>query len=162
RHFGMMPTHVDSHMGTLFSEPRYFEGYTRVAKELGIVPMLMGPSPETNAQAKALGLDYPPLAERLRSQGYLLLDRLITGANPSGSAERKKKNSRPRTGPHGNRSPGGLKRPAGWNRCSPICGTMKRADPPRQVIRPLLVASVAGMVSRRPGEGVRRGRAGVA
>src|SRR5262249_29763431 len=87
-HFGLKPAHVDSPLGTLFAEPRYFECYTRVAKELGVVPMLMEPSPEINAQAKALGLDYPPLAERLRSQGYLLLDRLITGANASGYEER--------------------------------------------------------------------------
>jgi predicted glycoside hydrolase/deacetylase ChbG (UPF0249 family) len=90
RQFGMKPTHVDSHMGTLFSDARFFEAYTRVAKETGLLPMLMEPSPEINLQAKALGLDYPPLAEKLRSQGFLLLDRLITGATVSGYEARKK------------------------------------------------------------------------
>lgn len=89
RKFGMKPTHVDSHMGTLFSDPRFFEVYTRVGKETGLLPMLMEPGPEINAEAKELGLDYPPLAEKLRAQGFVLLDRLITGAKTSGYAERK-------------------------------------------------------------------------
>jgi predicted glycoside hydrolase/deacetylase ChbG (UPF0249 family) len=90
RQFGMKPTHVDSHMGTLFADARFFEAYTRVAKETGLLPMLMEPSPEINLQAKALGLDYPPLAEKLRGQGFLLLDRLITGATANGYEARKK------------------------------------------------------------------------
>jgi len=90
RKFGLKPTHVDSHMGTLFADPRFFEVYTRIGKESGLLPMLMEPSPEINLQAKALGLDYPPLAEKLRAQGFVLLDRLITGATTSGYEERKK------------------------------------------------------------------------
>ncbi|HEU4751508.1 MAG TPA: ChbG/HpnK family deacetylase, partial [Armatimonadota bacterium] len=90
RQFGMKPTHVDSHMGTLFSAPRYFEAYTRVSKEFGILPMLMEPSPEINLEAKALGLDYEPLAQKLRDQKFLLLNALITGATAGGYEARKK------------------------------------------------------------------------
>jgi chitin disaccharide deacetylase len=65
RRFGMKPTHVDSHMGTLFADPRFFEIYTRVAKETGIIPMLPGPTPEILEEAK----------------GFLILDRLVTTLN---------------------------------------------------------------------------------
>jgi predicted glycoside hydrolase/deacetylase ChbG (UPF0249 family) len=90
RHFGLKPTHVDSHMGTLFSDPGLFEVYVRVSRELGLLPMLMEPTPDILAQAKELGLDYPPLVERLRGQGYLFLTRLITGATVQGYEARKR------------------------------------------------------------------------
>jgi predicted glycoside hydrolase/deacetylase ChbG (UPF0249 family) len=79
RQFGIKPTHVDSHMGTLFADPKYFEAYTRVAKDLNVMPMIPAPSLEINLQAAAMGLNYPPLAEKLKSQGYPLLGRLVTG-----------------------------------------------------------------------------------
>jgi predicted glycoside hydrolase/deacetylase ChbG (UPF0249 family) len=75
--FGMKPTHVDSHMGTLFADAGFFEVYTRVAKETGFMPMLPAPSPEINAQAALLGLDYPAVSGKLRSSGFMLLDRLV-------------------------------------------------------------------------------------
>ena len=90
RKFGMKPTHVDSHMGTLFADPRFFEAYVRVAKEQKVLPMLMEASPEIDAQAKALGLDYPPLAAKLRADGFPLLTRLITGADGRTYEERKR------------------------------------------------------------------------
>lgn len=91
RQFGMKPTHLDSHMGTLFADARYFDVYVRVAKEVGIVPMLMAPAPEIVLQAKLLGLDYLPLYEKLKGQGYLFLDRLDTGLKADTYEERKTK-----------------------------------------------------------------------
>ena len=79
RHFGMNPTHVDSHMGTLFANPRFFEVYTRVAREEKVLPMLMEPSPETLASARRAGVEYGPLAAKLRGAGFVLLNRLSTG-----------------------------------------------------------------------------------
>ncbi len=79
RQFGMKPTHVDSHMGTLFAHPPFFEVYTRVAQEVGLLPMLMEPSPETLDSARSVGVDYAPLAARLKGQGFTLLSRLSTG-----------------------------------------------------------------------------------
>jgi predicted glycoside hydrolase/deacetylase ChbG (UPF0249 family) len=89
RKFGIKPTHVDSHMGTLFSEPRFFEAYVRVAKETGIFPMLPSPTPEIIAEGKAMDIDYPALASKLESQGFLLLDRLDTGLDAEPYEERK-------------------------------------------------------------------------
>lgn len=90
RQFGMKPTHVDSHMGTLFSHPGFFEAYTRVARETGLLPMLMEASPEIIQEAKEMGLDYAPLAARIKKEGFVLLDRLITGAKSPGYEARKK------------------------------------------------------------------------
>lgn len=81
RQFGMKPTHVDSHMGTLFSHPAFFEAYVRVAKEEGLLPMLMEPTPEVLEEARALSLDYKSLVRQLRQAGFVLLDRLNTTLN---------------------------------------------------------------------------------
>ncbi len=40
--FGILPTHLDSHMGTLFSDPAYFEIYQKIGKEFNLpvfIPM---------------------------------------------------------------------------------------------------------------------------
>lgn len=78
RQFGVRFTHVDTHMGTLYARPDYFEVYTKVAKEAGVVCML--PRPTAAAMAEARG--YPITAEMLtkkEQQGHVLLDRLVTG-----------------------------------------------------------------------------------
>lgn len=78
RHFGVKFTHVDSHMGTLFARPDYFEVYTKVAKEAGVVCMLPRPTPEMAAELK----EYPITPEMLTAKeraGFVLLDRLVTG-----------------------------------------------------------------------------------
>jgi len=90
RQFGMKPTHVDSHMGTLFSRADFFEAYVRVAKDEGILPMLMEATPEILAEAKELGLDYAGLAKRLRAEGFVLLDRLSTGLKGGTLEERSR------------------------------------------------------------------------
>jgi predicted glycoside hydrolase/deacetylase ChbG (UPF0249 family) len=79
RQFGMKPTHVDSHMGTLFSDPKFFEVYTRVSRDLKVIPMIPAPTPDIEAEARELGLDYGAVTRRLAGQGYVVLDRLSTG-----------------------------------------------------------------------------------
>lgn len=78
RQFGIKPTHVDSHMGTLFTKP-FYEVYTRVAKESGVPPMLITPTGEWAQQAKALGIDAEATTAALREQGFVFLDFLNTG-----------------------------------------------------------------------------------
>lgn len=78
RKWGLKLTHVDSHMGTLFADPGFFQAYVRVAKEQDVMPMLPGPTPEILLQARALGLDYLALVKQLQGQGYVVLDRLVT------------------------------------------------------------------------------------
>lgn len=90
RKFGMKPTHVDSHMGTLFSKAEFFQAYVRASRAMGLLPMLMEPNPAVLAMAKELGIDYKALSVHLNEQGFLLLDLLITGAKTPGYEGRKK------------------------------------------------------------------------
>lgn len=46
---GLKPTHLDTHMGTLFAKPEFFAAYLKVAREFGIpafVPRVAGASPQ--------------------------------------------------------------------------------------------------------------------
>lgn len=65
--FGLNPTHLDSHMGTLFSNPAFFEAYMRVGKEFEI-PVLVPDSwiesamfsdNEARERILQLGNEYP-------------------------------------------------------------------------------------------------------
>jgi len=46
KHFGIRPTHLDTHMGTLFARAEYLEVYYRISEEYGIPPLLVKPSRE--------------------------------------------------------------------------------------------------------------------
>ncbi|MFN3650274.1 MAG: polysaccharide deacetylase family protein [Armatimonadota bacterium] len=81
--FGLKPTHVDSHMGTLFSRPDFFEAYVKVAAETRLMPMLPGPTPEILLEARQLGIDYGKMVERLQAGGFVILDRLVTSLTGS-------------------------------------------------------------------------------
>jgi predicted glycoside hydrolase/deacetylase ChbG (UPF0249 family) len=77
RQFGIKFTHVDSHMGTLFARPDYFEVYTKLAQEAKVVCMLPRPTPEA-AKERA---------------GHVLLDRLVTGV-PGATVEARRQSYR--------------------------------------------------------------------
>jgi predicted glycoside hydrolase/deacetylase ChbG (UPF0249 family) len=87
--FGMKPTHVDSHMGTLFADPKFFEVYVRVAREVDVMPMIPGPTPEILVRARAGGLDYLKITRDLNDRGYVVLDLLNTSVEGSDYATRK-------------------------------------------------------------------------
>jgi predicted glycoside hydrolase/deacetylase ChbG (UPF0249 family) len=87
RQFGVKFTHVDTHMGTLYARPDYFEVYTKIAREAGVVCMMPRPTPEAAAELS----QYPITAEMLTAKergGFVLLDRLVTGVNGSTLDER--------------------------------------------------------------------------
>jgi len=88
--FGMKPTHIDTHMGTCFSRPDFFEVYVRLGAEYGILPMLPAPTPQILAMAKQLGIDYQPIAVRLKQQGFVFIDNLVTGGSGDTLEERRK------------------------------------------------------------------------
>jgi Uncharacterized protein conserved in bacteria len=79
RQFGIKPTHVDSHMGTLFFG-KFYPVYTRVAKESGVPPMLPAATPDRIAQAKLLGFDALATSKELTKQGFVFLDILKESA----------------------------------------------------------------------------------
>jgi predicted glycoside hydrolase/deacetylase ChbG (UPF0249 family) len=85
--FGMQPTHADSHMGTLFYDPRFFEIYVRVSREYGIAPMLMELTAEQVDEARRLGVDLPGQMA-LSRKGAPYLDRLILSAQGNTLEER--------------------------------------------------------------------------
>ena len=88
RQFGIRFTHVDTHMGTLYARPDYFEVYTKVAREARVPCMMPRPTPEA---AKELS-EYPITAEMLERKerdGFALLDRLVTGVPGRNFEERR-------------------------------------------------------------------------
>jgi predicted glycoside hydrolase/deacetylase ChbG (UPF0249 family) len=88
RHFGIQFTHVDTHMGTVYARPEYFDVYTKVAREAGVPCMIPRPTPEAAAELS----QYPITAAMLEAKerdGFVLLDRLVTGVPGSTLDERK-------------------------------------------------------------------------
>lgn len=79
RAFGIQPTHIDSHMGTLFTGP-FYPVYTRVGKEMGVMPMVPAPTPERIEQAKMLGIDAAATYKQLVPEGFVFIDMLAEDA----------------------------------------------------------------------------------
>ncbi len=88
RHFGIRFTHVDTHMGTLYARPDYFEVYTKVAREAGVPCMIPRPTPEAAAELKEYPITIATLEGKERS-GFMLLDRLVTGVPGETVAQRR-------------------------------------------------------------------------
>ena len=89
RQFGLKPTHVDTHMGTMFASKAYLDVYLRVSREMGVMPMLFEPRPWINERLARLGVDYPVLAERLHAEGYVLLDHMARAGGGDTLEERQ-------------------------------------------------------------------------
>ena len=73
KQFGINPTHVDSHMGTLFAAP-FFPVYTRVAKEMKIPPMVLRATPERIKKSAEFGLDFAKIEKELDAGKFPMLD----------------------------------------------------------------------------------------
>lgn len=85
---GMPFTHLDSHMGTLFASPAFFERYVAIGIELGVPIMIMGKSTleaEQRALAEQLGLD--DIVARIWDAGLPVLDHLFTSTADTGDPE---------------------------------------------------------------------------
>ncbi len=88
KEYGIRFTHLDSHMGTLFARPDYFEIYTKLAREYGVPCML----PKANEANAADLKGYPITPEMLKQKeaaGMKMLDRLATGVPGRGVADRR-------------------------------------------------------------------------
>ena len=78
---GLRPTHLDTHMGTVFATPAFFDVYRRLANEYGIpymAPRIVPPA--DNPLERARNQQYAALAQQLTAGGELLLDFLQTDA----------------------------------------------------------------------------------
>ncbi len=87
RHLGIKFTHVDTHMGTLYARPDYFEVYTTVAKEAGVPCMLPRPAGIAREELKEYPIT-PDMLLKKEAAGYALLDRLVTGVPGRGIPDR--------------------------------------------------------------------------
>jgi chitin disaccharide deacetylase len=87
RQFGVRFTHLDTHMGTMYARPDYFEVYTKLAREMKVVCMMPRPTPEAAAELSQYPIKADAL-ERKEREGFVLLDRLFTGVAGSTPAER--------------------------------------------------------------------------
>lgn len=89
--FGIKPTHLDTHMGTLYTRKDFFEVYAKLGKEYKLPIMAMRPTPEAIEYAKKDGS--PITAEMLakvEADGLPVLDYLVTGVQGRTFSERKK------------------------------------------------------------------------
>jgi predicted glycoside hydrolase/deacetylase ChbG (UPF0249 family) len=87
--YDMKPTHVDSHMGTLFMG-KYVAGYARQAKAHNLICMMPKPTKEMIAIGKVMGSDVVKVFNELKPQGYVFLDRLVQGIDGHGLEARRK------------------------------------------------------------------------
>ncbi len=76
---GVRPTHIDSHMGTLFAHPEFLETYLALSAEYGIPAML--PRPTEEQLASELGKIVAARLGDFERRGFRVLDRLITSVN---------------------------------------------------------------------------------
>jgi len=88
RAFDIKPTHVDSHMGTLFTG-KFYSIYTKVAKEMNVMPMLPAPTPEIAEMARQAGIDITRTYAQLKKEGFVFLDYLNTGEEGKTLEERR-------------------------------------------------------------------------
>lgn len=75
RQFGVAFTHLDTHMGTLYARPDYFDVYTKLALEYKVPCMIVRPE---NAQLDGYPITAAMLTQKIAA-GHAPLDRLVTG-----------------------------------------------------------------------------------
>ena len=89
---GFKPSHLDTHMGTVYTKPKVLQEYVRLAREYRLIPMLPKWSADLEAYLQSrLYYDVPALKELLiefEKKNYVMLDRLVPDVGGSSKAER--------------------------------------------------------------------------
>jgi len=76
---GFKPSHLDTHMGTVYQRPALLRTYMKVAVEHGLRPMLVKPSAEIVRRALEEGVVLPDgLVKEMEALGTPMLDELYT------------------------------------------------------------------------------------
>jgi len=76
--FGIKPTHLDSHMGTLFARPDYFSVYVKLAEEYGIPPLVVEYREELAAHlGPGMADAFRAMVDVVKGKGFPALDRII-------------------------------------------------------------------------------------
>jgi hypothetical protein len=80
---GLRFTHFDTHMGTVYARPDFFEVYLKLGKEFGIPIMLPKPYEGMERSAPAATIEYlKAQQQRFQSEGVFQLDYLIPDGAP--------------------------------------------------------------------------------
>ena len=89
--FGVKPTHLDTHMATLFVNPQFFEIYCRLGREYNIPPMLIKQTPKVVELLEARGLQFSADSiETMDKLGFPFIDAIVTGVGGGRTFEEKK------------------------------------------------------------------------
>jgi predicted glycoside hydrolase/deacetylase ChbG (UPF0249 family) len=87
--FGMKPTHLDSHMGTVFADPRYTERYVKVGIEMGIPVLMPGGHMQYVARNNPMAVKMAgQVAQQIWDAGLPVIDDINTGDFPEGAANK--------------------------------------------------------------------------
>ena len=89
--FGINPTHIDSHMGTLFATSGFLRVYLKVALEYGIPPMMVDPAdPEVKKLLEERNISYSESTiQEIYATKVPLLNHLNTGEDGNSYEIRK-------------------------------------------------------------------------
>jgi len=82
---GLTPTHLDTHMGTLYATPQFFGAWMRVAEEFNIPPMLVSPESQVaQYMLKTQALALAPILAKLNTlpARFPVLDELVMDVDP--------------------------------------------------------------------------------
>jgi chitin disaccharide deacetylase len=89
---GFRPSHIDTHMGTVYVKPEVLKAYVRIAREFRLLPMLPRWSAALEAYFGSIPwLDVPALRKLLlefEQRDEVMLDRIILDAGGSSLEER--------------------------------------------------------------------------
>ncbi len=89
---GFIPSHIDSHMGTLFAHPELTQLYIKLAKKYNLIPMLVRWSEGLEEELTKRGLPAMKLKEILikaEESNMILIDTIVTNVKGSSYEERK-------------------------------------------------------------------------
>lgn len=81
--FGIKPTHIDTHMGTVYATAEFFKAYCDIARKFNIPPMIVSPESKIAQQRKEADPAMASLFKMLNklTSGFPMLDELATGVN---------------------------------------------------------------------------------
>lgn len=90
---GFKPSHLDTHMGTIYIRPEVLKDYVRLAREYKLIPMLPKWSPQIEAYLKSKTYFDPDALKILlldfEKQNEIMLDRILTDVGGSNLEERR-------------------------------------------------------------------------
>lgn len=87
RKHGMEPTHIDSHMGTLYYREDFFKAACNTALKNDIPFMVFNYSPELARSEEAIKYYTPEMADRLQAAGFPMIDSLILDEKTGATVE---------------------------------------------------------------------------